>query len=181
MERCNILLEENGTETGVESTDTLVLQDLAEPTDKTVGEGGLRDETDTGGFERAQSDVGKEFTKSGGSEVDGGTVVDGILITKQIDALLLEELVSTELEGALEEVTGGGGTETGPDGSGTLVSNDLPKATDEAAVVGYGVELDSRLDAATDVSLASKTCPRQQPLAPIEELQQRGIHTHRRE
>jgi hypothetical protein len=60
---------------------------------------------------------------------------------------LLEELITSELQGALEEVSGGGRTETSPDGASTLVRNDLSEATDEAAVVCCGVELDPRLDA----------------------------------
>jgi hypothetical protein len=51
--RGHLLLEQNGTEAGVESTDTLIPQHLAEAANEAVGVGGLRDETDTGSLERA--------------------------------------------------------------------------------------------------------------------------------
>ena len=71
----DLLLEENGSETGVESADTLVLQHLAETTDKAVGIGGLGDETDTGGLKWAEGDIGEELSESGGGEVDSSAVL----------------------------------------------------------------------------------------------------------
>lgn len=143
----HLLLEQNGSETGVEGTDTLVLEHLAEAANETVGVGGLGDETDTGGLKRAQGNVGEELGGSGGGEVDSSAVVDGVLVADQVDGLLLEELVSTELQGALEEVTGSGRSEAGEKSAGTLVLDDLLETTDHTAVVGGGVELDSGLDA----------------------------------
>jgi len=69
------LLEQDGSESGVEGTDTLVLEDLSESTDESGGELGLGDETDTGGLERAESDVGEELGKRGRGEVDGSAVL----------------------------------------------------------------------------------------------------------
>lgn len=57
----NLLLEEDRTETSVESTNTLVLQDLGETADKTAGVCRVRDETDTGSLERAEGNVGEEL------------------------------------------------------------------------------------------------------------------------
>ena len=144
----NLLLEEDGSETGVESTNTLVLEDLAEAANQAVGIGGLSDETDTGGLERAEGDISEELAGSGRGEVDGSAVVAGSLETEEVDGLLLEELVTSELEGTLEEVTSEGRADTSEEGSGTLVLDDLPEATDHAIVVGSGVELDTGLDAA---------------------------------
>lgn len=144
----HLLLEQNGTETRVESANTLGAEDLAETTDQTVGELGVGNETDTGGLKRAESDVSDELGAGGGTEVDGSAVVGGSLVAESVDGLLLEELISSELEGTLEEVTSGGGTETGPDGTSTLGGNDLAEATDQARVVGDGVKLDPGLDAA---------------------------------
>ena len=143
----HLLLEADGAETGVEGTDTLVLHHLAEARDETRGIGGLRDETDTGGLEGAQGNIGEELGERGRGEVDGGAVVGGSLVAEEVDGLLLEELVTTELQGALEEVTGEGRTDTGQEGTGTLILDNLAEATDEAAVVGNGVELDTGLDA----------------------------------
>lgn len=143
----NLLLEEHGAETRVEGANTLLAQDLGETRGETGSEGGLRDETDTGSLKRAESNVGEEFGGSGGSEVDGGSVLRGVLDANLVDALLLEEFVATELEGTLEEVTGGGGTETSEKSASTLVGDDLTETTDHTLVVGDGVKLDTGLDA----------------------------------
>ena len=85
--KCDVLLEQDGTETRVEGTDTLVLQDLGETADETVGEGGLGDETDTGGLQGAEGDVGEELGGGRGGEVDGSAVVLSILVADEVDAL----------------------------------------------------------------------------------------------
>lgn len=154
----DVLLEQNGTETGVEGTDTLVLQHLAEARDETAGVGGLGNETDTGGLERAEGNVGEELGAGGGTEVDESAVVGGSLVAKGVDGLLLEQLVTSELEGTLEEVTGKGGTGTGQESASTLILDDLLEATDHTLVVGLGVQLDSRLDAAERIMLAVSSC-----------------------
>ena len=46
----DLLLEQNGAETGVEGTHTLILQDLPKATQEATSEGWLGDETDTGSF-----------------------------------------------------------------------------------------------------------------------------------
>lgn len=143
----DILLEQHRTETRVESTDTLVLQDLAEAASETASEGRLRDKTDTGGLQRAESNVGEELGSSGRGEVNRGSVLRGRLVAELVDALLLEELVTTELEGTLEEVPGSGGAEASEESASTLVGNNLSEATDHTLVVGDGVQLDPSLDA----------------------------------
>jgi len=145
----HILLKEDGTKAGVESANTFLPQDLPETADQTVGEGGLGDEADTGSLKGAEGNVSEELSSGSGGEVDGSAVVGGSLITECVDALLLEELVSSELESTLEEVTSGGRAETGPDSTEALVRDDFPKASDHAIVVSDGVELEPGLDAAT--------------------------------
>src|SRR5690606_22716333 len=88
----NVLLEQDGAEAGVEGTDALSLQHLSEATDQAAGVGGLRDEADTGGLERAQGDIGKELGEGGRSEVDACPVLGGVLVAEEVDGLLLEEL-----------------------------------------------------------------------------------------
>lgn len=146
----DILLEQEGTETGVERADTLSLEHLAEATDQAVGVGGLGNETDTGSLKRAKGDIGEELGARGRGEVDGGAVVGGSLVADEADGLLLEELVTSELEGALEEVTGEGWAETGQESTSALLGDDLAESTDQATVVGCWVELDSGLDAEGD-------------------------------
>lgn len=142
----NILLEQNGTETGVEGTNTLVLEHLAEAADEAGGIGGLGDETDTGGLKRTEGNIGEELGHGGRGEVDTGAVLGGVLVAEIVDGLLLEQLVTTELEGALEEVTGEGRADTSEEGTSTLILDDLLEATDHAPVVGSGVELDASLN-----------------------------------
>ena len=146
--RSNVLLEEDGAETRVERADALVLEDLTEATDQTVGEAGGRDETNTGGLEGAESDGGEELGAGGGDGVDGGAVLAGLLDAEQVDRLLLEELVPAELEGALDEVAGEGRAETGKKRARALVLDHLAETANHATVIGRGVELNPGLDAA---------------------------------
>lgn len=154
----DLLLEQNGAETSVEGTNTLALQHLAETADQTTSVGRLGDETDTGGLKRTEGNVGEELGAGGGGQVDTSAVVGGVLVADQVDGLLLEELVTTELEGTLEEVASGGRAETGQKGTSALILDDLLEATDQTAVVGDGVELDTGLDAVHWILLAASMC-----------------------
>ena len=147
MYRLNILLEEKGTETTVEGAEALLLSDLGEATNEAIGEGGLGNETDTGGLKRAEGEISEELGGGGGGEVDGGAVVGSGLVAEKANGLLLEELVTTELQGTLEEVTGEGRAGTSEESASALVLDDLLEAADETAVVGGRVELDAGLDA----------------------------------
>jgi len=140
------LLEQDGTEARVESTETLSPCDLGETTDQTVSKCWLGDESDTGSLERTEGNIGEELGGSSGSKVDGGSVVRSGLVAKVVDALLLEELVTSELESPLQEVTGEGWANTSQESTGTLILDDLTEATDETSVVCNRVELDSGLD-----------------------------------
>lgn len=143
----NLLLEQNRAETSVEGTDTLLAQHLGEAANQAIGVGGLGDETDTGGLERAEGNVGEELGDSGRGDVDEGAVVDGVLVAEKVNGLLLEQLISSELESTLQEVSSGGGTEAGEQSAGALGLDDLLEATDHALVVLGGFELDTGLDA----------------------------------
>lgn len=141
------LLEQNGNESGVESTDALILQDLAEAANETVGESGCRDETDTGSLKRGQSDRGEDLGGTRRGKVDEGAVSLSSLVAKLVDGELLEDLVSSELEGALKEITSCCRSETSSKGTNTLLSNDLAEGANHTATVLGGLELDSCLDA----------------------------------
>jgi hypothetical protein len=145
--RLNILLEQKGAKATVEGAEALLLSDPGEATDKAVGESGLGNETNTGGLKRAEGEISEELGAGSGGEVDGGAVVGSGLVAEEANGLLLEELVTTELQGTLEEVTSEGRAGTGKESASALVLDDLLEAADEAAVVGDGVELDAGLDA----------------------------------
>ena len=153
MYRENILLDQKGAETTVEGAEALLLGDPGEATNKAIGEGGPGNETDSGGLERAEGEISEELGAGGGGEVDGGAVVGSGLVAEEANGLLLEELVTTELQGTLEEVTSEGRAGTSEESASALVLDDLLEAADEAAVVGLGVELDAGLDAVMRVSV----------------------------
>ena len=151
--RCNLLLEQKGTKTTVEGGEALLLEDATEARDKAGSEGGLGDQTNTGGLQGAEGEISEELGAGGGGEVDGGAVVGSGLVAEEANGLLLEELVTTELQGTLEEVTSEGRAGTSEESASALVLDDLLEAADEAAVVGLGVELDAGLDAVMRVSV----------------------------
>jgi len=176
----DLLLEQDRTETSVESTNALVLQHLAETSNKAIGICRLGNETDTGSLKRAKRDISEELSNTGRGEVNGCAVVGGSLETEDIDGLLLEQFITSELECALEEVSCGGGTETSKKSSSTLVCDDLSEASDQTAVVCDGIELDSCLDAIEDgcqYLIAPKASGQ---VANAEKMPQRRL-THRRE
>ena len=109
----DILLEQKGAKATVEGAEALLLSDPGEATNKAVGEGGLGNETNTGGLERAEGEISEELSAGGGGEVDGSAVVGSGLVAEEADGLLLEELVTTELQGTLEEVASEGRAGTG--------------------------------------------------------------------
>ena len=151
--RSNLLLEQKGTKTTVEGGEALLLEDATEARDKAGSEGGLGDQTNTGGLQGAEGEISEELGAGGGGEVDGGAVVGSGLVAEESNGLLLEELVTTELQGTLEEVTSEGRAGTSEESASALVLDDLLEAADEAAVVGLGVELDAGLDAVMRVSV----------------------------
>lgn len=147
LSRSNVLLEEDRAKTRVESTNALVLENLAEPTNQTVGEARCRDETDTGSLERAEGNGGEELGAGGRDGVDGSTVLAGLFETESVDRLLLEKLITAEFEGALNKVAGEGWAEAGQQSTGALVLDDLTEAANHTTIVGSGVELNLGLDA----------------------------------
>lgn len=59
----------------------------------------------------------------------------------------LEELISSELEGTLEEVTSKSGADTGKESTSTLLCDDLSETTNHTLVVDLRIKLDTGLDA----------------------------------
>jgi hypothetical protein len=93
------LLHQNGAEAGVEALDQALLgEQLGGTAHEATGEGGLGHEADTGGLQGAQEDISDELGHGGRRQVDGSLVVPGLLVTKILGELHLEELHTTELE-----------------------------------------------------------------------------------
>jgi len=140
------LLAEDGDESRVESVDETVLgHDSLGALTHAVGEIGLRDESDSAGFVGAEEDISDALSHGGGGKVDAGSVSPGSLVSHGLDESGLEELDSSELEPSLDEVSLHGGSESGEEGTGTFVGDDVSSSGEEASV-GLGVKLDSGLD-----------------------------------
>jgi hypothetical protein len=121
---------------GVEGSRTLLTKDAGETAGETVGERRLGDESDTGRLEGAERNVGEELGDGRGTEVDGLTVLSGLVNAEDVDSLLLPELVTSELEGTLDGVTDDGGAETGEKRAGSLGTDDLSESSDHALQTG---------------------------------------------
>jgi hypothetical protein len=109
----SLLLEQDRPKTSVERTESLILIDLAESTDKPIGIRWVGDETDTGSFKRAEGNIGEEFCEGRRGQVNGCAIVGGSLVSEDTDGLLLEEFITSKLECSLKEIPSSGGTETG--------------------------------------------------------------------
>ena len=141
------LLEEDGAEAAVESfEDTVVLDDLGEGGHEAGGVGGVGDEADTGGLEGTEEDVGDELGHGGGEQVDGSAVLPSLLLAEVLGEVDLEELNTSELEPALDEVSDGGGAKSGGEGTSALLGDDLAEGAGHTHVVLDGVELHAGLD-----------------------------------
>lgn len=93
------LLEQDGAEARVEAThEALLLDELGSGGGEVGGEGGLGDEADAGGLEGAEEHVRDELGSRGSAEVDGVSVVPGLLLAEALGHLDLEELHTSELE-----------------------------------------------------------------------------------
>ena len=143
----NILLEEDRAETRIKRANPLILQDLPKATNKAIRKSRRRDETDPGRLQGTQGNRGEELRRARRDHVYRGAVVFGRLCAKAVANLLLEELVSSELEGALHEVARKGGAEARRERADALALDDLAEAIDHATVVGCRVKLDPSLDA----------------------------------
>jgi len=94
------LLEEDRDETRVPAGESLHLVKLLDALDGALGEVGVGNATDTSSLQRAEEDVSDELGASRRAEVDGITVVPGLLVTKRLRERDLEELEAAELEPA---------------------------------------------------------------------------------
>eukprot|EP01137_Pigoraptor_chileana_P017996 Opistho-2@76835 len=145
--RVGDLLEENGEEARVEAADHALLTcEAGEAANESVGEGRLRHKANARGLQRAQRNVCEKLGNRRRCKVHGSAVVRRKLHAKVVNRRLLPELVASELEGSLEEVSGKGWADTGKKSTGTLLGDNLLEAIDHALVVDCGLELDAGLD-----------------------------------
>ena len=127
-----------------------MLEDLAKATDEPFSEARCRDETDACSLQRAESDGGEELGRTCRKHVNGSAVVVCLLRPYGVVDLLLEEFVTTELEGALHEVAGKSWSEAGRESTNALILDNLSKGTDHATVVCSWIKLNTSLYAACE-------------------------------
>lgn len=120
----------------VESADAFLAGDLGKAGDRASSEARLRYQSDTGGLERVEGNIGEELGEGGRNTIDCDVVVPGVLVADNINRFLLEELVTPKLQTPLQKVTRKGRAGTGQNCGSTFLLNDLTEATDQAAVVG---------------------------------------------
>lgn len=141
----SVLFEENWAKSRVEGTNTLVLENLSESTNQTVGETRCRDKTDASSLERAESNRGEELGGTGRHRVDECAVLAGLLHTENVDRSLLEELITAKLERSLHEISSTGRAKAGCKSANTFLLDNLAEAADHTTVVSGRVQLDPRL------------------------------------
>ena len=98
-----------------------------------AGRAGL--DLDLGHLERAESDVGEEFSRGGTREPDITLVFGGGLLTSEVHVHVLEELVQTVLEHTLEGVANQSGAEALPETLAALLGNDGLKTGNKTLVL----------------------------------------------
>lgn len=104
---------------------------------------GARLDLDLRHLERAERDVGEELSGRGAREPDGALVVLRRLLAGEVHVRILEDLIETVLEHALERVPDEGGPETFPETRRALLGDDRPEATNKTLVLA-GVDLQTR-------------------------------------
>lgn len=96
-------------------------------------------------FEGAETDVGKEFSGSRGTQEQDGLVLGGSLFTSKSGIQVLEVFVETILAGALNGITDESWTPTREDTANTLGSVDLAPSI-HITFVQRRVDLSAALD-----------------------------------
>lgn len=110
----------------------------------TYGDGerarGARLDLDLRHLERAERDVGEELGRRGACEPDGTLVSLRRLLAGEVHVCVLEHLIETVLEHALEGVPDERGPNTFPETRAALLGDDRPDATNETLILA-GVDL----------------------------------------
>jgi hypothetical protein len=97
------------------------------------------------GFKGAETNVGKEFSGSRGSQVETGLPLFRILLPHKPGVKVLEEFVSSILDGALNRVTEESWPPASKDSSDALSSTNLSPSL-EVALVQVRIDLASAFD-----------------------------------
>mmetsp|Transcript_386 Transcript_386/g.714 ORF Transcript_386/g.714 Transcript_386/m.714 type:complete len:321 (+) Transcript_386:70-1032(+) len=139
------LLEQDRDKTRIPACKALHLEKLRDRLNGALGKFLVRHLTDARGFQRAQEDIGDELCTCRSTQIDGIAVVPRLLVAKLLGKGYLEELEAAEFEPALDEVAHRCWAKASGQRTGSLSSNDLSEAANQALVVCHWVKLDARL------------------------------------
>ena len=141
----SVLFEEDWAKSGVEGTNTFVFENLPESTNQTVRKTRCRDKADASSLERAESNRGEELGATSRYRVDECAILAGFIKTKDVDRLLLEELITAKLERALHEISSTSRAKASCKSANTFILDNLAEAADHTTIVSGRVELDPGL------------------------------------
>lgn len=97
------------------------------------------------GFERAETDIGNEFSRCGGGQVEDGLVLGSILFASQLAVEMLEVFVESVLSSTLHGVADESWADTGEDTAEALsLCNRRPRL--EVALVELCIDLATAFD-----------------------------------
>lgn len=102
-------------------------------------------DTDLGGLHWGKKDIGEELGRSGGSQVQRGSVEVGIFLSKHIGVDVLEDLVESELSKSLEGISDEGRGPSLDESACTLLGDGGTESSSDSSVL-LRVDLDSALD-----------------------------------
>ena len=97
------------------------------------------------GFEWAESEISNEFSRSGGSQVDGCLVLGSVFRTDNVTIELLEILISSIFESSLGRVSKEGWGPSCVDTTETFGTSNLPPGL-EVTGVQLGIDLTTAFD-----------------------------------
>eukprot|EP00325_Prymnesiales_sp_UTEX-LB-985_P014476 CAMPEP_0174754278 /NCGR_PEP_ID=MMETSP1094-20130205/105651_1 /TAXON_ID=156173 /ORGANISM="Chrysochromulina brevifilum, Strain UTEX LB 985" /LENGTH=318 /DNA_ID=CAMNT_0015960141 /DNA_START=814 /DNA_END=1771 /DNA_ORIENTATION=+ len=142
------LLEEDGDEAGVETSDQPLLGHDSRGCawQRELRHVGVGDLLDACRLKRAEEDVGDELSACGGNGVEHEAVVPRALVAVRLGEVHLEELETAELEPPLHKVTEGSRRHAGGKRHGTLGLDDVGEGAAHAHRTQRRVELHARLD-----------------------------------
>ena len=129
------LLGQNGEESSVESTKSFGSPHFAKAVSQSSTPGGVRDGANTNSFQWAEEAVSDKLSSGSGPNVNARLVFPGLLFAKVLDGIDLEVFDSSKLEPSLDKVPSSSGSETGGQGHGSLLGNDLSETSDQTLVV----------------------------------------------
>mmetsp|Transcript_7469 Transcript_7469/g.8480 ORF Transcript_7469/g.8480 Transcript_7469/m.8480 type:complete len:323 (+) Transcript_7469:246-1214(+) len=137
------LLEEDGAEARIEALDeTILSSNLGRSSEQATRELGVGNQANSCCLQGAQEHISDGLGHGGSGQVNARAVLPGRFIAHRIDHVDLEELHTTELEPALDEITRRGRAQTSRESANSIGLDHLTEAFDHPSVVLDRIKLD---------------------------------------